>query len=284
MTAPGAGADGGGQDEHDELEIDLLLEAVFRKYSYDFRHYARASIRRRMTATMHELGVDSIAGLQHLILRDHTAFTRLLTQIAIPVTEMFRDAHYYRALREHGLPMLATYPSLKIWVAGCSTGEEVYSLAILLDEAGLLERTLVYATDINPESLRQAEHGVYPLDRIAGFTRNYQEAGGARPLSHYYTAAYSAAAFDRRLTRRVVFSDHDLATDTAFAEVQLVSCRNVLIYFDRVLQERAIGLFRESLSSRGFLGLGSRETLHFTEHAGAFEPVDLSARLYRKTT
>ena len=273
---------GGRTGQADDLDIDILFEAVFRKYSYDFRHYARASLRRRVEAAVSALHLDSIAHLQHVVLRDQAAFTRLLSQITIPVSEMFRDPFYFRSLRDRALPILATYPSLKVWVAGCSTGEEVYSLAILLDEAGLLERALIYATDINPESLRAAQQGVYALDRVAGFTRSYQEAGGARSLSEYYTAAYSAVAFDRRLSSRIVFSDHDLATDTAFAEVQLISCRNVLIYFDRVLQDRAVALFDESLASRGFLGLGSRESLHMSASAAAFEPVDASAKLYRK--
>lgn len=280
MTEPDAGAPPDGIDA--DLEIDLLLEAVYRKYSYDFRHYARASLRRRVAAALSQMGLDSVSHLQHLVLRDADAFTRLLSHLTVPVSDMFRDPQYFESLRAHALPMLATYPSLKVWVAGCSTGEEVYSLAILFEEAGLLERTLIYATDINPQSLRAAEAGVYTLDRIPGFTRNYQAAGGARSLADYYTAAYGAAAFDRRLSARVVFSDHSLATDTAFAEVQLVSCRNVLIYFDRELQERAIGLFRESLASRGFLGLGSRESLFLSAHAPAFETIDADARLFRR--
>lgn len=265
-----------------DLEIDLLLEAIFRKYSYDFRRYARASLRRRVAGALAQMGIDSVSRLQHAVLRDRDAFTRLLGHLTIPVSDMFRDPPYFEALRAHALPILGTYPSVKVWVAGCSTGEEVYSLAILLEEGGLLERTLIYATDINPQSLRAAEAGVYALDRIPGFTRNYQAAGGTSSLADYYTAAYGAAAFDRRLSARVVFSDHSLATDTAFAEVQLVSCRNVLIYFDRELQERAIGLFRESLAPRGFLGLGSRESLSLSAHAPAFETIDATARLFRR--
>jgi chemotaxis protein methyltransferase CheR len=263
-----------------ELEIDLLLEAIFRKYSYDFRHYARASMRRRTLLALGQFGMDSVSQMQHAVLRDPGLFTALLAHLTIPVSDMFRDPAYFVALREHALPILATYPSLKVWVAGCSTGEEAYSLAILLDETGLLKRTLIYATDINPGSLRTAERGVYGLDRIAGFTRNYQAAGGVRSLSDYYTAAYSGAAFDRRLAASIVFADHCLATDTAFAEVQLVSCRNVLIYFDRTLQGRAIGLFRDALVRRGFLGLGSHEAMPEL-HAPGFETVDAHARLYR---
>lgn len=263
-----------------DLEIDLLLEAVFRKYSYDFRHYARASMRRRVTTALSQLGIDSVSRLQHAVLRDPALFTRLLSHLTIPVSDMFRDPGYFAALREQVLPILATYPSLKVWVAGCSTGEEAYSLAVLLQEAGLLERTLIYATDINPASLRAAEQGVYALDRMAGFTRNYQAAGGRRSLADYYTAAYAGAAMDRALSAKIVFADHCLATDTAFAEVHLISCRNVLIYFDRTLQDRAVGIFRDSLAPRGFLGLGSHESL-YPPDAGAFEKVDPSARLFR---
>lgn len=271
-------------DDDVDLEIDLLLEAIYRKYSYEFRHHARASLRRRLLHALPRLGVDSISCLQHGILRDRALFSALLGQLTVPISEMFRDPPHFLALREHVLPVLATYPSLKIWVAGCSTGEEVYSLAILLDEHALLDRALMYATDINPEALRQAEAGVYPIDRIPGFTHNYQRACGTRSLSDYYTAAYGGAAFDRRLRERVTFSDHCLATDHVFAEVHLVSCRNVLIYFDRHLQSRAIRLFHESLVPRGFLGLGSRESLAFTADAGAFAAVTRDERIYRRLT
>lgn len=269
------------QDDVD-LEIDLLLEAIYRKYSYDFRNHARASIRRRIVGALAHLGIDTVSLLQDRILRDPALFTALLRQLTVPVSEMFRDPSYFKALREHVLPTLSTYPSLKVWVAGCSTGEEVYSLAILLEEYGLLERTLVYATDINPESLRSAEAGVYAVERVPGFTRDYQRAGGLRSLADYYTAAYGGVAFDRRLRSRVTFSDHCLATDHVFAEVHLVSCRNVLIYFDGELQERALGLFRDSLVPRGFLGLGARETLRFSRCSDDFEERARNERIYRR--
>ncbi len=265
-----------------DLELDLLLEAIWRRYSYDFRHYARASLRRRVAGALRTLGIERTSLLQDAVLRDPALFTRLLTLISVPVTDLFRDAGYFTALRDEVLPLLATYPSLRVWVAGCSTGEEVYSLAILLDEAGLLDRTLIYATDINPEALRAAESAVYPRSRVPGFTRNYQAFGGARSLSHYYTAAYDRIVFNRRLKSRVTFSDHSLATDAVFAEVHLVSCRNVLIYFDRPLRDRAVGLFHDALVPRGFLGLGARESLHGAQAAVEFEPVAREARIYRR--
>jgi chemotaxis protein methyltransferase CheR len=270
-------------DDNVDLEIELLVEAIYRKYSYDFRHYARASLRRRVVDALAKLGVASVSLLQHGILRDRNLFTRLLTQLTVPVSDLFRDPGYFRALREHVLPMLATYPSTKVWVAGCSTGEEVYSLAILLEEAQLLDRTLVYATDINPEALRTAEAGVYAMDRVPTFTRNYQRASGVRTLADYYTAAYGHMVFDRRLRSRVTFSDHCLATDAVFAEVHLVSCRNVLIYFDEVLQERALALFHQSLAPRGFLGLGSHERLDAGRNRGRFDDVVPSERVYRRS-
>lgn len=265
-----------------DLEIELLIEAVFRRYGYDFRHYARASLRRRVLGALRRLHIERVAELQERLLRDPATFTVLLTQLSVPVTDFFRDPPYFATLREQVLPMLATYPSLKIWVAGCSTGEEVYSLAILLDEAGLLARTMIYATDINPESLRIAEAAVYPLDRVAGYTRNYLAAGGTGSLADYYTAAYDHIRFDQRLRARATFADHSLATDAVFAEVQLVSCRNVLIYFDRTLQDRAVGLFHDALVPRGFLGIGARESLHGFRNAPAFEVVSREARLYRR--
>ena len=265
-----------------DLELDLLLEAIWRRYSYDFRHYARASLRRRVIGAMRRLGVARVSQLQDAVLHDPAAFTQLLALIAVPVSDFFRDPPYFVALREEVFPLLATYPSLKVWIAGCSTGEEAYSTAILLEELGLLERTLIYATDINPAALRTAEEAVYPLARVAGFTRNYQAAGGTASLADYYTAAYDRVVFDRRLRARVTFSDHSLATDAVFAEVQFVSCRNVLIYFDRQLQERAIQLFHDALVPRGYLGIGARESLHAFRAANAFELVARDARIYRR--
>jgi chemotaxis protein methyltransferase CheR len=267
-----------------DIEVDLLVEAIYRKYAYDFRGYARASLRRRIVDALPKLGIERISLLQDRLLRDATFFATLLTHLTVPVSDLFRDPEYFRALRDRVLPLLATYPSIKIWVAGCSTGEEVYSLAILLDEAELLPRTLIYATDINPAALRTAEAGVYALERVPVFTRNYQRASGTRPLSDFYTAGYGNVVFDRRLRARVTFSDHSLATDEVFAEVHLISCRNVLIYFDTPLQDRAVGLFHRSLAPRGFLGLGTHERLDLVRHPGLFEEVVRAERLYRRLT
>lgn len=266
----------------EEIELDLLLEAVHRRYRHDFRPYARPSLRRRLAHALVRFECDSLSQLQGLILRDPDLFARLLPMLTVQVSEMFRDPGYFRALRAHVIPVLHTYPSPKIWVAGCSTGEEVYSLAILLQEEGLLDRTILYATDINLESLERAERGVFPLERIPGWSENYREAGGRASLSDYYTAAYGGALFDKGLRRRIVFSDHSLSTDNVFAETHLVSCRNVLIYFDRALQDRALGLFTESLVRRGFLGLGSAESLRSSALHGAYEEVVRADRIFRK--
>jgi chemotaxis protein methyltransferase CheR len=195
---------------------------------------------------------------------------------------MFRDPSYYRAIRTDVVPHLKTYPSLKVWVAGCSAGEELYSLAILFREEGLEERTMFYGTDINTDALNRAEAGVYDLERIALFTENHRRSGGKSSLSNYYTAAYGAAVFDKTLRERAVFSDHSLASDSVFAEVQLVSCRNVLIYFNRDLQDRAIGLFKDSLTRKGFLGLGAKENLRFSAHSDDFSDLVRDERLYQK--
>ncbi|MCM5682567.1 protein-glutamate O-methyltransferase CheR [Schlegelella sp. S2-27] len=264
-----------------DVEIQLLLEGVFRVYQHDFRNYASASLRRRVRQAMERFSCLSISELQHLVLHDRRVFAQMLQYFTVQLSELYRDPGYFLALRQEVVPVLKTYPSVKVWVAGCSSGEELWSLAILFDEEDLLERTVFYATDINPEALRTAEAGIYPLDRIAQFSSNYREAGGRHSLSDYYVAAYDAAAFDRRLRRQAVFADHSLATDSVFSEVHLVSCRNVLIYFNRSLQDRAIGLFREALVRRGFLGLGSRESLRFTAHADGFEEVVPEHRIYR---
>ena len=265
-----------------DIELQLLIDAIFYKYRFDFRAYAFASLKRRLSIAMTRLGCQSLSQVQDLVLREPEVFSTLLDYLTVQVSEMFRDPGYYRGLRECVMPLLRTYPSLRVWVAGCSTGEEVYSLAILLHEQGLLDRTLIYATDINAQALQRAEAGVYDITRIAGFSDNYRRAGGTGSLSDYYVAAYDGAVFDKALRRQVVFADHSLATDSVFAEVQLISCRNVLIYFNRELQDRALGLFREALSLRGFLGLGSKESLRFSAHAEAFEEIVPHERVFQK--
>jgi chemotaxis protein methyltransferase CheR len=265
-----------------DIEVRLLLDAIFHKYHYDFRLYAHASLKRRVSAALAHFGFATVSLLQDRVLRDAQAFTELLRFLTVQVSDLFRDPLYFRAIREKVVPYLSTYPSLRVWVAGCATGEEAYSLAILLSEEGLLERTMIYATDINPESLRTAEEGVYSIDRFAQFSENYQRAGGRASLSDYYVARYSQALLDRSLRKSILFSDHSLATDSAFAEMQLVSCRNVMIYFDRELQDRAIGVLRDSLCRRGFLGLGSRETLRLPEHARSFSEFAPDVRIYQR--
>ncbi len=270
------------EPETDEaIERKLLLEAIYLKYQHDFRHYAGASLRRRLAQALQRFGLATLSQLQDRVLRDPAVFAELLPILTVHVSEMFRDPPFFRAVREQVVPVLATYPSLKIWIAGCSQGEEVYALAILLREEGLLDRALLYASDISPQALAKAEAGIYDVDRIPQFTANYLAAGGRGSLGDHYTAAYGAVAFDRSLRKHIVFVDHSLATDQVFAEVQLVTCRNVLIYFDRELQDRAVRLFRDALCHRGFLGLGSKETLRFSEHADAFVPFAPDVRIYR---
>jgi chemotaxis protein methyltransferase CheR len=266
----------------EDIELRLLLEAIYQKYYYDFRDYSVASIKRRLTQAKDHFHCRSFSALQDRVLHEPGVLPELLGYLTVQVSELFRDPSYYRSLREKVIPHLKTYPSLKVWVAGCSAGEEVYSLAILFREEGLEKRTVFYATDINTDALAKAEAGVYDLDRLAGFTDNYRKSGGKASLADYYTAAYGAAKFDKSLRERCVFSDHSLASDSVFAEVQLVSCRNVLIYFDRQLQDRAVGLFKDSLTRKGFLGLGSKENLRFSVHAEDFSDFDREERLYQK--
>jgi chemotaxis protein methyltransferase CheR len=265
-----------------DIELPLLLEAIYRKYHYDFRGYAAASLKRRLTQAMDRFDCHSLSQLQDRLLHEPQMFPSLLDFLTVQVSEMFRDPPYFRALREKVVPLLRTYPSLKIWVAGCSTGEEVYSLAILLQEEGLLERSLIYATDINAHALERAQAGIYEASRISGFTENHRKSGARSSLSDYYTAAYGKAVFDKSLKSNIVFADHSLSTDSAFSEVQLVSCRNVLIYFDRDLQDRVLGLFRESLVRKGFLGLGSKESLRFSAHAYAFSDFVANDKIFQK--
>ncbi len=265
-----------------ELELHLLLESIYRKYHYDFRSYSEASLQRRIRAALLHFGCPTISRLQERVVHEPSTFTELLRYLTVQVSDMFRDPTYFRAIREKVVPYLRTYPSLKLWVAGCSTGEEAYSLAILLAEEGLLDKSLIYATDINPESLRRAEAGIYEVERFVRFSENYRLAGGRASLSDYYTASYSSAVLDRRLKKHILFSDHSLATDSVFAEVEFVSCRNVLIYFERDLQDRAIGILKDSLSRKGFLGLGMKETLRFSAHADSFSEFSPEDKLYQR--
>jgi chemotaxis protein methyltransferase CheR len=265
-----------------DMELRLLLEAIYQKYHYDFRGYSVASIRRRLQQALGAFGCNTLSGLQERVLHDAATFRALLRYLTVQVTDMFRDPTYFKAFRERVVPLLRTYPSIKLWIAGCATGEEPYSFAIILREEGLLERSMLYATDINAESLEKAAEGVYPLDRIVAFSDLHRRSGSSHSLSEHYTAAYGAAVIDRSLRSRVVFSDHSLATDNVFAEVQVVSCRNVLIYFDRSLQDRATGLFRDSLCRKGFLGLGSKESLRFSSNSSAFADFAREERWYQK--
>lgn len=266
----------------EDLEIRLLLEAIYQKYHYDFRGYSMASIKRRLAHAKDKLGCETISLLQDKVLHDPAIMPELLEMLTVQVSELFRDPGYFKAIREKVLPHLHTYPSLKVWIAGCSSGEEVYSFAILFREEGLEEKTIFYATDINPNALKKAQAGVYGLERIQLFTENHRKSGGKSSLSEYYTAAYGGAKFDKTLSDRVVFSDHSLVTDQVFAEVHLISCRNVLIYFDKELQNRALGLFKDALVRKGFLGLGSRESLRFSRHAEAFSEFAREEKLYQK--
>jgi chemotaxis protein methyltransferase CheR len=276
------GATPDGDAELERLELDLLLEAINHRYGYDFRGYARASLRRRLWRRADLEGLRTLSGLQERVLHDPMAMERLLGDLSINVTEMFRDPECHLALRDRVLPVLRTHPFVRIWVAGCSTGEEVVSIAITLREQGLLERTLIYATDIDAEVLAQARTGTFPLDRIQGYTRNYMAAGGAESFSSYYVVDGNRAVFDPALLKDVVFAQHNLATDRSFNEFHLVVCRNVLIYFGRELQDRVLELFDASLARRGVLALGRKETLRGTAVEDRYEPLVEAERIYRR--
>jgi chemotaxis protein methyltransferase CheR len=266
----------------EDIEVLALLEAIYLRYHFDFRNYSPASMRRRAEAAMRALQCSTISRLQELTLRDADAFDVLLRHLTVQVTDMFRDPTFFRRFRCDVVPLLGSYPSIRIWVAGCSTGEEVYSYAIIMREAGLLERTIIYATDISPNALSQAERGVYPLSRMREFAKNHQLSGATQSLCSHYSAGPGGAVFHRELIRRVVFADHSLATDSVFAEVQVVSCRNVLIYFNNLLQERAVSILSDALVHRGFLGLGSKESLQFSQQEVSFEQPFCGERWYRK--
>jgi chemotaxis protein methyltransferase CheR len=269
--------------ELEGLELELLLEAIYQRYGYDFRGYARASLRRRLWRRADLEGLRSLSGLQERVLHDPGCLDRLLADLSINVTAMFRDPGFHLALRREVLPELRTHPFIRIWVAGCSSGEEVISIAIALREEGMLERARIYATDMDPDVLGRARVGAFALDKVRDYTRNYLAAGGAEAFSDYYAVTGEQAVFDPGLLRPVVFAQHNLATDGSFNEFQLILCRNVLIYFGRDLQDRVLRLFDESLPRRGVLALGRKETLRGTAIEDRYEPLKEAERIYRRS-
>ena len=268
--------------ELEGLELELLLEAIYQRYGYDFRGYARASLRRRLWRRADLEGLRSLSGLQERVLHDPGCLERLLADLSINVTAMFRDPGFHLALRRQVLPELRTHPFIRVWVAGCSTGEEVLSIAIALREEGMLERSRIYATDMDTDVLQRAREGAFALDKVREYTRNYLAAGGGEAFSHYYSVTGERAVFDAELLRPVVFAQHNLATDHSFNEFQLILCRNVLIYFGRELQDRVLRLFHESLPRRGVLALGRKETLRNTAIEDGFEDFLEAERIYRR--
>jgi len=270
------------QKENENIEIELFLQAIFLKYGYDFRNYGKAHIKRRVHHRMSVSGFNSVSEIIHKILYDPVFYQEVLQDLSITVTEMFRDPEFYLSVRKDVVPLLKTYPFIKIWHAGCATGEEVYSMAILLKEEGLLNRTQIYATDFNQLALQKARNGIYPIERIKEFTLNYQKSGGKASFSDYYNARYESVILNESLKENIVFADHNLVTDGVFGEMNLVICRNVMIYFDKALQNKVIRLFYDSLASGGFLCLGSKESLRFAEYASKFDTTSEKEKIYRK--
>jgi len=269
-------------DDLEKIELELFLDAIHQRYGYDFRHYARASVSRRARHILAKSGHQHLSDLIPLLLHDESFAFQAIYDFSITVTEMFRDPTFYQAVRQLVTPYLQTYPFIKIWVAGCATGEEVYSLAILLKEEGLYNRTTIYATDFNETALKKAAEGIYPLKDVQQYTGNYQKSGGLRSFSEYYHADYNSAIMDTALKTNITFAHHNLVTDSVFSEVQVVFCRNVLIYFDRSLQNWVLNTLANSLSRGGFLCLGTKETLEFSSVVDQFKAVNLQERIYQK--
>ena len=270
------------QVQVEDIEIRLPLEAIYQLYGYDFRSYSPASMRRRIMHRLTMSGFSTVLEMTDRVLRDRQFFVTLLNDLTVNVTEMFRDPEFYKAFREEVVPVLKTFPFIKIWHAGCSTGEEIYSMAILLEEEGLYERAMLYATDIDKNVLAAAKKGIYPIHAFKQYTDNYRRAGGRQSLSDYATARYDSVIMEQRLKRNIVFADHDLATDQVFGEMHVILCRNVLIYFDRPLQQRVFKLFGDSLDMGGFLCLGTKESLRFSGNEESFDVVNRSLRIFRK--
>lgn len=266
----------------DKSELKELLESIRFVYGYDFTEYAEASVRRRIDHFMKARKITTLETLAKMILKDEKLFEEFIQELSVTVTEMFRDPAFYKSLRENVAKRLGTYPFIKVWIAGCATGEEIYSMAILLHEEGLLNRSVIYATDINQKSLQVARDGIYPVANMKTYTSNYQKAGGARSFSEYYKSKYNSVMFDKTLKRNIVFAAHNLAVDKSFNEFQLIICRNVLIYFNQELQNKVINLFYESLCPFGFLGLGNKESLLFSNKRKHFEEIDHKEKIFIK--
>src|SRR4029453_12257054 len=265
-----------------DIEIELLLEGLYRAHGFDFRDYSRSSIKRRILELMRTERLTTVSEFQDKILHDAACLERFLLGLSVHATAMFRDPSFYLTFRKRVVPLLRTYPTVQIWVAGCSTGEEVYSLAILLKEERLYPKCRIYATDISQAVLRKARDGIFPLAAMREYTANYHQAGGINEFSDYYTAQYGSVIFSSALKQNVVFSQHNLATDGSFNEFQVILCRNVMIYFNKDLQARVHNLLYDSLSLFGVFGLGSKESLKFTPRADFYENLNETDRLYRK--
>ena len=266
----------------EDIELDLLLQAVHKRYGYDFRNYSRAHLRRRIYQRLKLSNLETVSDMQKKILWEKDFYRTFLQDLSINVTEMFRDPQFYEIFREKVIPDLRTYAHIKVWHAGCSSGEEVYSLAIILKEENLLNKTRIYATDFNKTVLDKAKQGIYNKRDMELYERNYKESGGKYELSDYYTSKYGSVLFDKSLSKNIVFADHNLVTDGVFAEVNLVFCRNVLIYFDKMLQNKVLGLFSESLTKRGFLCLGTKESLRFSDYESKYAVIDKKLKIYKK--
>lgn len=273
-----------GRDDLEHIEMDLLFDGAFRRYGVDFRNYSYASLRRRVQNMVRAERVTSISRLQDLVLHDPAAMQRLLMHVSVNVTSMFRDPTFYASFRENVVPLLRSYPFIRIWHAGCATGEEVYSMAILLYEQDLYERCRIYATDMNEVVLKKAKDGIFPLDLMQEYEKNYAQAKGQGKFSEYYSAKYDHAIFRQSLKKNLIFSHHNLVTDGSFNEFNVIICRNVMIYFNSTLQTRVHRLFFESLHRFGVLAIGRKETLRTTVHEHDYEPLDSRERIYRRKT
>lgn len=269
--------------EIENIEIDALLTAIAARYGYDFRHYARASLRRRLEHRIRSVGVTHISELLPKVLHDPDYFDLFLANMTITTTDIFRDPDFFKAFREQIIPVLKSYPFIKIWHAGCSTGEEVYSVAIILQEEGLYHRAQIYATDINSQSLAQAKDGIFRLDRTQNYTANYMKAGGKASFSDYYHAKYDSIKMNENLKENITFAHHNLTSDGVFGEMNVVLCRNVLIYFDSDLQNHVLRLLDESLCRNGFLCLGTRESIDFSDVRDDFRPIERKLRMFQKS-